>query len=285
MSDLIISITESPATYVGVNNGFAQAHQVSGTGIAPWTYEWRKVNDDGSKTVIPDQPIGLCRSLGVGNYEYYLKDSSDPIQEFTIPFSVVLHESIGFNVTCIHATEPNLADGKIVGHINGGVPPYTADIKVNGNEYRSVVNISAATDDAPLNCNIQGLPSGAFSLWIKDSDTPQNKCGGDFTYFILQPPFVTLNGTVNPLGVKTTVSFEYGLDTNYGSEVAFGDMSEEAETPVQAQLSSLELELATTYHYRIKAVNIYKTTYGEDATFVTVGVIPIVKTLPATNIS
>jgi hypothetical protein len=47
----------------------------------------------------------------------------------------------------------------------------------------------------------------------------------------------------------------------------------------------VELKLATTYHYRVKAVNAYGTSYGDDMTFTTVGALPIVVTLPATNIS
>jgi hypothetical protein len=270
---------------MGYSDGYAQAHQTSGTGNAPWTWEWRQINADGSKTIIPDQPMGICGNLAVGNYEYYLRDSSDPIQEFTIPFVIVLHESIGFNVTLTHVTAYGLADGKIIGHITGGVAPYTVDLKVNGNEYRTITGIPAISSGLTLNCDIEGLPSGAYTMWASDSDDPQNKCGGDFTYFVMQPPFVTLNGTVNPLGISTTVSFEYGTGTTYGSVAEFGVMNESAVTPVTAQLSSVELKLATTYHYRVKAVNAYGTSYGDDMTFTTVGALPIVVTLPATNIS
>ena len=164
MPDLVVNITTSPVTYNNGNNGYAQAHQVSGTGIAPWTYEWRKINDDGSKTVIMDQPTGLCRSLGVGNYEYYLKDSSDPAQEFTIPFSITLHENIGFNVTLTRCSAFGKADGKIIGHIGGGVAPYRVELTVNGNPYRTIDNIAAATSDNPNNCDIEGLPPLCLSL-------------------------------------------------------------------------------------------------------------------------
>ena len=284
MANLVISITVTPVTHTGGNNGHAQVNQVSGDGTAPWTYEWRKINTDGSKTVITGQPIDYCNMLIVGNYEYYIKDSSDPEQEITQPFTI--EQSIGFNVSLTNVTAYGKADGTIVGQVWGGTAPYTVDLKVNGNEYRIIPNIPAMTSPTDNNINIEELPSGTYTMWATDSEIPPNKCGGDFTYFIMSPPFVTLNGTVNPLGILTTVSFEYGLNTTYGSIAEFGIMNGNVVTPVSAQLSSVELTPATTYHYRIKAVNAYgPPVYGLDETFTTLGALPIVETLPATNIS
>jgi len=69
-------------------------------------------------------------------------------------------------------------------------------------------------------------------------------------------------------GPQTTVSFEYGPDTNYGSVVT---------VPGYAQANSFSLRQAqipvsgesVTYHYRIKAKNNIGTTYGQDTTFTT----------------
>ncbi len=69
-------------------------------------------------------------------------------------------------------------------------------------------------------------------------------------------------------GPVTTVSFEYGLDTNYGSIAAVtpfltssGFDALQAQIPVTGD--------SVTYHYRIKATNNIGTTYGQDMTFTT----------------
>jgi hypothetical protein len=49
--------------------------------------------------------------------------------------------------------------------------------------------------------------------------------------------------------------------------------------------STSQLLPETIYHYRIKAVNVNGTSYGNDLTFTTPSSLPIVVTLPVTNIS
>jgi len=79
----------------------------------------------------------------------------------------------------------------------------------------------------------------------------------------------TLNGTVDSKGHSTTVTFEYGTDTSYGttmtanqSPLTFGD-----PTVVNRFLTGLTAD--TTYHYRVVAQNAYGTAYGNDMTFYT----------------
>ena len=285
MSELTVYIETMPVTYPGLNNGFADAQITEGAG-GPYTYEWRRINDDGSKSIIPDQPLGLCRNLTVGNYEYYLKDSTT---EITTPFTIELHQSLSFNITIYPVSAFGKADGKFIGHAEGGTPPYRAEITVNGNPYRTEI-IQAPTSPEDNNINILNLPPGAYTIWLYDSEVPENKCGGTITYNMTSPPFVTLNGTVNPLGVSTTVSFDYGITTEYGETAAFGIVNGNTVIPCSLQLSSggsdskSTLIPGTLYHYRIKATNVNGTAYGEDMTFTTPSALPIVTTLPVTNI-
>ena len=75
----------------------------------------------------------------------------------------------------------------------------------------------------------------------------------------------TLNGTVNPEGLPTTYSFEYGTTTAYGSSAPATPAdagSGTADVPVSQQLSGLQP--GTTYHYRLVATNEAGTSYGED---------------------
>ena len=92
----------------------------------------------------------------------------------------------------------------------------------------------------------------------------------------------SLNGTVNGWGANTSVSFEFGQTTNYGTTIAATPSSVNATTPVLVSAVLNGLNTATTYHCRVKAVNAYGTVYGTDVTFV--AGLPTAVTLTATNI-
>lgn len=283
MAELTVYIETSPVTYPGLNNGYADAQITEGAG-GPYSYEWRKINEDGSKTIITGQPLGLCRNLVVGNYEYYIKDSTT---EITTPFEIILHQNLSFNIAIYNVTAFGKADGKFIGHADGGTPPYRAEITVNGNPYRTEI-VQAPISPEDNNINILNLPPGVYTIWMYDSDNM--KCGGTINYNMISPPFVTLNGTVNPLNVNTTVSFDYGVTTEYGENAAFGVVNGSETIPCSLQLSSggqnsnSSLIPGTLYHYRIKATNVNGTAYGEDMTFTTPAALPIVTTLPVSNV-
>jgi uncharacterized protein (TIGR02145 family) len=95
----------------------------------------------------------------------------------------------------------------------------------------------------------------------------------------------TLNGTVNANDLSTTVTFEYGTTTDYGQTTAGspGQVTGNTSTIVSAVLTGLTP--GTTYHFRIKAVNSVGITYSSDMVFSTTGLVPIVTTLAAINIS
>jgi hypothetical protein len=96
----------------------------------------------------------------------------------------------------------------------------------------------------------------------------------------------TLNGTVNANYLPTTVTFEYGLTTSYGSTATASPspVTGNTVTNVIADISNLTPG-GKTYHFRIKAVNTLGTTYGNDMTFTTPGDLPIARTAEATNIT
>ena len=95
----------------------------------------------------------------------------------------------------------------------------------------------------------------------------------------------TLNGTVNPHGSTTSVHFQYGTTTNYGSVTANQSFSGTTTQNVTANISGLMAN--TTYHFRIVATNGHGTSYGSDKTFTTLTPTgpPVVTTNPATNVA
>ena len=174
-----------------------------------------------------------------------------------------------------------------------GTGPFKVILKVNDNIIRVVENIPVTVDpnnETEYNCVIENLPTGLYSLVASDSTPPPDgplDVRGISAYNIVSPPYVTLNGSVNPLGDSVTVSFDYGLTTDYGYVAQYGVVNGYEPTLASLQLSSEgHLVPNTLYHYRIKAVTSGGTTvYGEDMTFSTLPVLPIVVTLPATDIS
>ncbi len=92
----------------------------------------------------------------------------------------------------------------------------------------------------------------------------------------------TLNGNVTANNATTTVTFEYGTTTSYGSTVnaSPASVTGASATAVSAALASLANN--TTYYYRVKAVNSVGTTYGAQQSFTT-SANPSSLTLPVTE--
>lgn len=79
----------------------------------------------------------------------------------------------------------------------------------------------------------------------------------------------TLNGTVNANSFTTTVSFEYGTSTLYGSTIAAAESPVTGSTPGAVTATLTGLTPGTIYHFRVKAVNSGGTSYGDDVSLIT----------------
>jgi hypothetical protein len=75
-------------------------------------------------------------------------------------------------------------------------------------------------------------------------------------------------GNVNPHGLETVYTFQYGLTTAYGAQTPPANVG---NGTVGAKVSQTitELQPGTTYHCRLVATNAAGTTNGQDVTFVT----------------
>ena len=76
----------------------------------------------------------------------------------------------------------------------------------------------------------------------------------------------TLNSTVNPNGLSTTIHFEYGLTASYGTSTTLGNIGTSASN-YGAAITGLSPN--TTYHFRIVATSSGGTRNGSDMTFKT----------------
>ena len=77
----------------------------------------------------------------------------------------------------------------------------------------------------------------------------------------------TLNGTVDPHGLSTTVYFQYGRTLSYGSRTPNQTKTGSNYQNLSANIAGLSA--GTTYHFRIVGTNSAGTRYGNDRTFTT----------------
>jgi hypothetical protein len=138
---------------------------------------------------------------------------------------------------------------------------------------------------------VAGAPSiavsGAGTVYVPDSD---DAVVVRFTRFdgptvttdpatAVDARSVTLNGSINPMGIDSRYHFEYGLDQHYGSrtpDVGVGSGSSVVSTP--AELDGLSP--SATYHFRIVGSNDSGSIVGVDQSFTTAAAVPTVDVVP-----
>ena len=86
----------------------------------------------------------------------------------------------------------------------------------------------------------------------------------------------TLNGTVNDNGAATTVTFDYGLTTGYGTSIAADTGASIAAGAGSSAVAKTMggLSCNSTYHFRVSTQNSVGTTNGSDASFTTSPCVP-----------
>ncbi|MCF7826673.1 MAG: FG-GAP-like repeat-containing protein [Candidatus Marinimicrobia bacterium] len=96
----------------------------------------------------------------------------------------------------------------------------------------------------------------------------------------------TLNGTVNPGNLSTTLEFEYGLTPSYGDVITLlNPINGTDDVPVSAELTGLLA--ASQYHFRVVATNSMGSANGQDQVFTTLsdGSLPVVTTGTTTDLT
>ena len=121
----------------------------------------------------------------------------------------------------------------------------TATVTVNSND----------TDEGTYDFAVQGTGNDGKPVVTTNDET------------VLTKTTVTLNGTVNPNGSSTTVTFEYGTTTSYGSTVTATQSPLTILGDVSFNLTGLITN--TIYHYRAVGQNADGTVYGANKTFTT----------------
>jgi len=143
---------------------------------------------------------------------------------------------------------------------------------------------STGDTSRPVSADIISLAANTtYHFRIVASNSAGTTVGSDTTFTTLPMtgfPVVTtnpatnvtassarLNGTLDPHGLSTTVYFQYGTTTSYGSITPNQIKTGNDYQNVFAGISGLTA--GTTYHFRIVATNTIGTRYGIDRTLTT----------------
>jgi hypothetical protein len=150
----------------------------------------------------------------------------------------------------------------------------------------------------PVSAAIAGLaPNTTYHFQVSGTSSNGTSNGNDMTFTTTGPPptvvttaatgvtgtTATLNGTVNANGVVATVTFEYGLTVAYGTTIPGVPATVSGNTATAVTAALTGLLPGNTYHFRVDGVNSNGASYGNDMTFTTPVLAPIIITYPATN--
>jgi DNA-binding beta-propeller fold protein YncE len=132
--------------------------------------------------------------------------------------------------------------------------------------YRIIATNAAGTSTSP---------NGEFA-----TPPPTPPIVGPASASATSPTTATLTGAINPNGIRTRYTLEFGTDASYGT-ATFGEAGSSSEAQ-QVSLALNGLLPGTAYHFRLVASNEDGTVAGEDHTFTTPGFpISISAPLPA----
>jgi len=234
----------------------------------------------------------------------------------TFPYHCIPHCDDGMtgtvtvsNPTQTVTTNPATSVASFSATLNGSLNPHGLTTSVQfqygpTTSYGFTTPVQTQTGNTLRNitANIIGLSaSHIYHFRIVASNSGGTHFGSDRTFTTLSAtgaPVVTtnpattvasfsatLNGSLDPHGLTTTVHFQYGTTTSYGLTAAASSQTGNTYQTVGANISGLSA--STTYHFRIVATNTAGTGLGSDRTFTTLSATgsPVVTTSPATFIA
>jgi hypothetical protein len=296
------AITESPAAYTEVGAILSGSANPLGQAVSAW-FEWGTDTTYGNQTA--SQAIGSgtnyvavtapVTGLTVGDTYHcnlvYVTASGTSYggdQSFVainVPSYTVNNAEIAPPVVALSASvDPNGVAGPAInradlyvswqyGLTSGSYPKTTASQPIPTN----------ATSPVQITLPITGggaLAAAIYHYRLLISSSLGDTYGPDQVFSVKPPTLafagpaatgtdVVLSVTVNPNGLDTTVSIQYGLTTGYtDGTISVGDIgSGFAPVAVAPELTGLAYN--TEYHYRLVTTNALGTFYGPDQIFAT----------------
>jgi len=267
--------TTVPATPASVSGTTDTSVSVNITDLAPnTTYHFRVFAENAT-----GRTVGLDRSFATGS---------------SAPTAVTLAaDAIEARGATLHARVDPQNAATAISFEYGPTDSYGSTITASPSELSGIGERSVAAVLTLL------VPNTTYHFRVVAESAVGTTRGEDLTFHTLAlaptvasnaPTAITataaqLSGTVNGNNSATTIQFEYGTTTSYGSQQAASPASTSSATDVEVSLDLSALVPNTTYHYRLVATNAAGTTRSEDRSFATLAAAPTVATGTATNIT
>ena len=194
--------------------------------------------------------------------------------------SITLNFSRGMNTSSVQgalSTTPSTT-GSFVWTNSNSTVTYTPSSSLAGSTLQAVKIAASATDSNGL-----AMFAPFESRFTTAASTGSSRPSiNSYSFTNIADNTATLLASVTPNGAATTVNFQYGLSSAYGSSTQGQSVgSGNSATNVTANLTGLTA--GATYHARAVATNSVGVTYGGDFTFTTTSTLqkPSVTTTPA----
>jgi uncharacterized protein (TIGR02145 family) len=152
-----------------------------------------------------------------------------------------------------------------------------------GTSITAIQSPVSGNTNTSVSANLTGLAQGTtYHYKVKAISAGGSAEGTDQTFITGQPPTATttnatavsstgatLNGTVNANNLSTTVTFEYGTTTSYGTTVNASQSPVSGNTSIGVSAVITGLSPSTIYHFRVKCNSTGGAIDGNDQTFIT----------------
>ena len=288
------NITSTGATLGWTSTGTAWEYQYGPTGYTP------TAAGNGTNTN-PVQVTGLTPATG---YDFYIRNNCTYSYSSWVgpsPFTTLAGAptAVTLAATAITSTSATL-NGTV--NANGASTTITFDYGLTTSYGTNVAGVPGTATGNTVTASLKALtgllPNTTYHFRINGVNSIGTSHGNDLTFTTSAvPPIVvtnaaslvtqttaTLNGTVTANNASTTISFEYGLTTSYGTTVSGVPATIDGNTAMATLANITGLTPSTLYHFRCKGTNSGGTTNGNDLTFTTPApAVPTVVTNAATN--
>jgi len=251
---------------------------IDGALLSAWPFHWINSSTTGTKQL--------------GAIDFFAGEASGSGETPGFYFDDVVYSQLGTLAPTVVTMAPTAVTSNTAtlnGTVNANIQSTTVTFEYGlttayGSVVSGVPGTVTGSTVTPVSANLTGLlPGATYHYRVRGVNSVGTTNGLDMTFTTLPalPVAVTtaatgltssgatLNGTINAGGASTTVTFEYGLTTAYGTVVPGvpGTVTGNTVTPVSANITGLTV--STTYHYRVVGVNSVGTTNGNDMTFFT----------------
>ncbi len=258
------SINETTKTIVGLSNGTKYYFRITAidSSLNESDYSNEVNSTPSSGTIPPSATTNAATNLS--STSATLNGSVNPNSlSTTVKFEYGTTQSYGNEITAIQSPVSGSSAVSVSAELTGLAPNTTYHFRV------------VATNSA-------GTTNGSDQTFTTSANAPAVTTDAASN---VSTTSATLNGTINPNGLSTTVKFEYGKSQSYGNEITASQSPVNGSSAVAVTAELASLAPNTIYHYRIVATNSAGTTTGSNQAFTTSANAPAVTTNLATNVS